>query len=165
MTTTDLIDGAMDVAQDLPLHAERLADWVLVNAWWVTLVVLGAAAAVPVGRWLLSCGPMAERTEFEVLPTSGFDPKPEEVVRFGHQLARAHKSVSRWLVSSSRKRAVRIRFTCTGGALSMRVEGPARAMSVLSHQAYAQVEMRPVESGGLDARERPEIRFGSQQVS
>ena len=43
----------------------------------------------------------------------------------------------------------------------MRVEGPDRAMSVLRHQGYAQVEMRPVEADGRAAREQPQIRLGS----
>lgn len=161
MTTTDLIDDALDLVENLPTHTGRLLDSAVSNAWWAALVIFGTGAAVAVGRWLLSRGPMADRTALEVLPTTGFDPKPEEVVRFGHQIARAHKSVSRWLVSSSRGSAVRVRFTCTDGALSMRVEGPARAMSVLRHQSYAQVEMRPVEAGGRAAREHPQIRLGS----
>lgn len=165
MTTTELIDGALSIVQDLPGRAERLANGAVSNAWWVALLVLGVSAAVGTVRWLLSRGPMAERTALEVLPTTGFDPKAEEVVRFGHQIARAHKSVSRWLFSSPRGSAVRVRFTCSGGALSMRVEGPAKAMSVLRHQSYAQVEMRPVEAGGLDAHDRPQIRLGTHSTS
>ncbi len=165
MTTTHLIDDVLDVMENLPAHVGGVADSALNNAWWVALAVLSTGAAGAVARWLLSRGPMADRTAVEVLPTTGFDPKPEEVVRFGHQIARAHKSVSRWLVSSSRGSAVRVRFTCTGGSLAMRVEGPERAMSVLRHQSYAQVEMRPVEVGGGAARERPQIRLGSQPAS
>ncbi|MGW7199008.1 hypothetical protein [Streptomyces chryseus] len=165
MTTADLIDDALNLVGNLPTQAGRLADLALSNAWWAALVIFSTGAAAAVARWLLSRGAMADRTVLEVLPTTGFDPKPEEVVRFGHQIARAHKSVSRWLISSSRGSAVRVRFTCTGGVLSMRVEGPARAMSVLRHQGYAQVEMRPVEAGGRAAPERPQIRLGSQPAS
>jgi len=161
MTTTDLIDGAIGFVDDLPGHVERLADSVMANAWWVALVALAASGVAAAVRWALSRGPMSKRTALEVLPTIGFDPKPEEVVRFGHQMARAHKSVSRWLVSSARTNALRIRFTCSSGSLSMRVEGPDRAMSVLRHQGYAQVEMRPIEADGRAARERPQIRLGS----
>src|SRR5690606_14685561 len=128
---------------DLPGHVERLADSVIANAWWVALVALAPSGVAAAVRRSLPRGPMSKRTALEVLPTIGFDPKPEEVVRFGHQMARAHKSVSRWLVSSARTNALRIRFTCSSGSLSMRVEGPDRAMSVLRHQGYAQVEMRP----------------------
>ncbi|WP_331729365.1 hypothetical protein OG592_43765 (plasmid) [Streptomyces avidinii] len=161
MTTTDLVDGAIGFLADLPSHAEQLADSILANAWWVALVAVGAGGAGAAVRWALSRGPMSQRTALEVLPTTGFDPKPEEVIRFGHQVARAHKSVSRWLVSSTRTSAIRVRFTCSDGSLSMRVEGPDRAMSVLRHQGYAQVEMRPVEADGRAARERPQIRLGS----
>ncbi|MFI5986793.1 hypothetical protein ACIBEA_38770 [Streptomyces sp. NPDC051555] len=165
MNTTDLIDEALVVIQDLPTHAERLVGWAASNAWWVALLVVGAGAAAGTGRWFLSRGSFTERAALEVLPTTGFDPKVEEVVRFAHQITRAHKSVSRWLFASSRGTAVRIRFTCSGGMLSMRVEGPAKALSVLRHQGYAQVEMRPAESGGLPARERPQIRLGVQPGS
>jgi hypothetical protein len=165
MTTTDLIDGTIEVLQDLPGHAEQVANWGLSNAWWIALLAVGIGGAVAAVRWLLSRGPMAERTALEVLPTTGFDPKIEEVVRFGHQVARAHKSVSRWLFSSPRGTAVRVRFTCAGGALSMRVEGPAKAMSVLRHQGYAQVEMRPVQAGEAGPRDRPQIRLGTQSAS
>ncbi|WP_055530666.1 hypothetical protein [Streptomyces graminilatus] len=165
MITTDLIDGAIGVVQDLPAHAERLADWALRNAWWVALIAVGAGVVAGAGRWWLSRRPMPERTALQVLPTTGFDPKPEEVVRFGRQIARAHKSVSRWLLPSCRGTAVRVRFTSSGGSLSMRVEGPMKAMSVLRHQGYAQVEMRPVEASGRAAREHPQIQLASQNPS
>ncbi|MFE9121513.1 hypothetical protein [Streptomyces sp. NPDC007172] len=165
MTTTDLIDGTVGILGDLPGHAEQLADWVATNASWVTLVALAVVGFAAVVRWALSRGPISERSALEVLPTTGFDPQPEEVIRFGHQVARAHRSVSRWLVSSTRTGAIRVRFTCSDGLLSMRVEGPDRAMSVLRHQGYAQVEMRPVEADGRAAREQPQIRLGSQQTS
>jgi len=165
MTTIELIDGAIDVVRDLPARAERLADWALRNAWWVALVAVGAGVVVGVGRWLLSRRPMPERTALQVLPTTGFDPQPEEVVRFGRQIVRAHKSVSRWLLPSCRGTAVRVRFTSSGGTLSMRVEGPTKAMSVLRHQGYAQVEMRPAEASGRAPGEHPQIQLASQNPS
>ncbi|MFD8416567.1 hypothetical protein ACFV2Q_33300 [Streptomyces sp. NPDC059650] len=161
MTTTELVDGAIGFVEDLPGHAEQLATKVLSNAWWVALVTVAICSVIAAVRWALSRGPMSKRTALEVLPTTDFDPKPEEVIRFAHQMARAHKSVSRWLVSSTRTGALRVRFTCSNGSLSMRVEGPDRAMSVLRHQGYAQVEMRPLEADGRAARERPQIRLGS----
>ncbi|MFF9458763.1 hypothetical protein [Streptomyces flaveolus] len=161
MTTTDLVNGAIGFIGDLPGHAERVVNSVMANAWWVALLVFAAGGVVAAVRCALSRRPMPERAALEVLPTTGFDPKPEEVIRFGHQMARAHKSVSRWLVSSNRTSALRVRFTCSNGSLSMRVEGPGRAMSVLRHQGYAQVEMRPVEADGRAPRERPQIRLGS----
>ncbi|RLU82051.1 hypothetical protein CTZ27_31355 [Streptomyces griseocarneus] len=162
MTTTDLIDRVIGVSQNLPAHAEQLAGWALGNAWWIVSLALVMCIAVGTGRRLLSRGPLADRAALEVLPTTGFDPKVEEVVRFAHQIVRAHKSVSRWLFVPSRGTAVRIRFACSGGPLTMRVEGPAKALSVLRHQGYAQCEMRPVEAGGLPPRDRPQIRLGAQ---
>jgi hypothetical protein len=165
MTSTDLIDGVIGALQNLPGHIGQLTNWAVSNAWWVALPVLGAGAALGTARFLLARAPMAERTALEVLPTTGFDPKVEEVVRFGHQIARAQKSVSRWLLTSPRGSAVRVRFTCSDGALAMRVEGPARAMTVLRHQGYAQVEMRPVQAGGHTAEDRPQIQLGTQSAN
>ncbi|MFF4534031.1 hypothetical protein ACFY1P_32780 [Streptomyces sp. NPDC001407] len=162
MTTTDFIDRVVGVAQDLPGHAERLAGWALGNAWWIALLALASGITVGVGRRLLSRGPLADRAALEVLPTTGFDPKAEDVVRFAHQIVRAHKSVSRWLFVPSRGTALRVRFTCSGGPLTMQVEGPAKALSVLRHQGYAQCEMRPVEAGDLLSRELPKIQLGSR---
>lgn len=161
MTTNDLIDGAIGVLQDLPAHAGRLAQWTLGNAWWVALLVLAVFGAVGAGRLLAARRPLADRGALELLPTTGFDPKVEEVIRFAHQLARAHKSVSRWNLTPARGTAIRIRFTCSGGPLTMRVEGPSKALSVLRHQGYAQCEMRLVEDG-LPVRERPQIHLGAQ---
>ncbi|MFD8732330.1 hypothetical protein [Streptomyces sp. NPDC059611] len=160
-STTDLIDGLIGFAGDFPGHAERLAGSVIANAWWIALVALGVGSAAAAIRWAISRGPVSKRSAVELLPTTGFDPKPEEVIRFGHQMARSHTSVSRWLITSARTGALRIRYTCSNGSLSMRVEGPERAMSVLRHQGYAQVEMRPVEADGHAARERPQIQLGS----
>ncbi|MEU5137042.1 hypothetical protein [Streptomyces californicus] len=160
-STSDLIDGLIGFAGNFPGHAERLAGSVMANAWWIALVALGIGSAAAAIRWAIARGPVSKRSALELLPTTGFDPKPEEVVRFGHQMARSHTSVSRWLTSSPRNGALRVRFTCSSGSLSMRVEGPERAMSVLRHQGYAQVEMRPVEADGRAARESPQIRLGS----
>ncbi|MEU5959318.1 hypothetical protein [Streptomyces sp. NPDC047525] len=165
MTTSDLVGDTIGVLNEVPGRAEQIANWSLSNAWWIAVLALGVGGALGTGRWLLCRSSMAERTALEVLPTTGFDPKVEEVVRFGHQIARAHKSVSRWLFSPPRGTAVRVQFTCSGGALSMRVEGPTKAMSVLRHQGYAQVEMRPVETGANAARDRPQIRLGTQSAT
>jgi hypothetical protein len=160
MTTNDMIDGVINGAQDLPRYAQECTNWAAGNAWWIALLVLvGLVLAHTVNRGL-SKKPLAGRVALEVLPTTGFDPKPEEVVRFAHQLARAQRSVSRWLFTPSRGTAVRVRLMSTGGPLTMRVEGPARAASVLRHQGYAQCEIRVVDED-VTEHERPQIQLGN----
>ncbi|WP_328372946.1 hypothetical protein OG800_49375 (plasmid) [Streptomyces sp. NBC_00445] len=159
MTTNDLIDHTFDLVQNLPTYAERLKGWALGNAWWVGLLCILASAGACISRRLLSRGQLADRAALELLPTTGFDPKPEEVVRFAHQVARSQKSVSRWLFTPSRGTAVRVRFTSAGGPLVMRVEGPAKALTVLRHQGYAECEVRAAGQD-LPDRERVQIRFG-----
>jgi len=162
VTTTELINGAVGLVQDLPARAEHAADWALSNAWWIALLLLGVCVAAGTGRRFASRGVLADRSALELLPTTGFDPKVEEVVRFAHQLARAHKSVSRWHFIPSRGTAIRVRFGCSGGPLTMRVEGPTKALSVLRHQGYTQCEMRLVEDGLPVPRELPQIQLGTQ---
>ncbi|MFJ8015021.1 hypothetical protein [Streptomyces sp. NPDC096339] len=160
MTTTDLINGAIRIVQDLPAHAERLAGWALSTIWWVALTVIGVCIAAAAARGFLSRARLAERTALEVVPTAGFAPEADDVVRFARHIVRAHKSVSRWIFTSPRSIAIRIHFATSGGPLTMRVEGPAKALSVLRHQGYAQCEMRPSEAGGTPSSERPRIQLG-----
>jgi hypothetical protein len=164
MTTTELIDGAISVLQDLPVHAEQLVQWTLSNAWWIALLVFAVCGAVGTGRFLASRRPLADRGALELLPTTGFDPKVEEVIRFAHQLTRAHKSISRWNFTPARGTAIRIRFNCPGGLLTMRMEGPSKALSVLRHQGYAQCEIRLVEDG-VPALEHPQIQLGAKSLA
>ena len=122
-------------------------------------VVLGATTAVlliAVGvlRQRRQTSALRQRTGYDLLPTTDFDPPPEEIHRFARQLQRTRLAAPGW--TPRRAAAVRIRLhTTAAGRLAYRVEGHARAASALSQQAYAAVELRavdpPAEPGGSAA--------------
>jgi hypothetical protein len=158
MTTNDVIDELIDTAGKLPQYGQTAMDWALGNAWWVlTLAAVGVVVG-QLARWLLSRPTLRDRSAVEVLPTTGFDPVLEDVLRFAQQLARAQQNASRWLLPA-RGTAVRVRLMSTGGPLTLRVEGPTRAVSVLRHQGYANCELRAV-TGDAGQTEPPKIRLG-----
>jgi hypothetical protein len=163
MTTNDVIDRLINIVQQLPAYGEAGHAWVSSNVWLLLLIPVGCAPValgVSCARRRFGRGPLADRQAFEVLPTTGFDPVLEDVLRFAKQLAQAQRSVSRWAFTPVRGTAVRVRLLSQGGLLTMRVEGPARAAAVLRHQGYRQCEMRAVGAATADA-ERPEIRLGA----
>ncbi|MFJ8752293.1 hypothetical protein ACIREO_23600 [Streptomyces sp. NPDC102441] len=162
MTTNDVIDHVLDVGQDLPAYGEAAYAWISDNVWLLFLLPLVFATftlAISVARRRFGRGSLKDRQAFEVLPTTGFDPVIEDVLRFAKQLAQAQRSVSRWAFTPVRGTAVRVRLLSQSGLLTMRVEGPARAVEVLRHQGYRQCEMRAVGAAMAEA-ERPEIRLG-----
>ncbi|MGA5442515.1 hypothetical protein ACPCKW_23765 [Streptomyces griseoincarnatus] len=158
MTTNDVIDGVISTAGKLPAYGEAAANWALANAWWVLTAAAAGVLVWQLARWLLSRPTLRNRSAVEVLPTTGFDPVLEDVLRFAQQLARAQQNASRWL-RPARGSAVRVRLMSTGGPLTLRVEGPTRAVSVLRHQGYANCELRAV-TGDAGQTEPPKIRLG-----
>ncbi|MEU2354528.1 hypothetical protein ABZ599_16425 [Streptomyces misionensis] len=164
MTTNDVIDRLIQVGQDLPPYGQAAITWLTGNIWWLIPVPVVVAVSVSVARRRLGRKPLKDREAFELLPTTGFDPALEDVLRFAKQLAQAQRSVSRWTFTSVRGTAVRVRLLSQGGLLTMRIEGPARAAAVLRHQGYGQCEMRAV-SPATASSERPEIRLGADLVT
>ncbi|MFE9428970.1 hypothetical protein ACFYNO_39175 [Kitasatospora sp. NPDC006697] len=158
MTTNDVIDELISGVSNLPELAQRAQDWAVGNLWWVASCALLFAIAVSTTQRLMSRSTLRDRTAFEVLPTNGFDPVLEDVLRFAKQIARAQRSTSRWALPA-RGTAMRVRLMSAGGPLTLRVEGPARATTVLRHQGYAQCELRAV-TGQESKPERPKIRLG-----
>ncbi|MFZ3491636.1 hypothetical protein ACODT5_00085 [Streptomyces sp. 5.8] len=162
-TTNDVIDRLIDFGDDLPTYVDAISAWVAGNTWLLALVPAAVApvvTAIALTLRYFSRGALKDRQAFEVLPTTGFDPGLEDVLRFAKQLAQAQRSVSRWAFTPVRGTAVRVRLLSQGGLLTMRVEGPARAAAVLRHQSYGQCEMRAVGAAGMQT-ERPEIRLGA----
>jgi hypothetical protein len=105
-------------------------------------------------KQMLARRQLANRVVYDLLPSASFDPSPEDVARFAHQLARTRPAVA-WL-RPRRGASVRIRLhTDAEGRLSYQVSGPASAGSVLRHQSYAQVELR-------EALPDPDGRAGGQ---
>ncbi|WP_327378657.1 hypothetical protein OG393_32605 (plasmid) [Streptomyces sp. NBC_01216] len=162
MTTNDVIDEIISGVGDLPELAQQAQSWAMNNLWWVATcaLVIALVIAIVVGsaQRLMSRSTLGNRTAFEVLPTNGFDPALEDVLRFAKQIARAQRSTSRWALPA-RGTAMRVRLMSVGGPLTLRVEGPARATTVLRHQGYAQCELRAV-TGQESKPERPKIRLG-----
>lgn len=110
-----------------------------------SLMVLVAAgvttsvAGVVVLRARLKRRALAARATVALVPTDGFDPTAEEVVRFASELARVRPAVHRLTPRSAA--AARIRFvSVAGGQLAMTVEVPARSASVLRLGGYQAVE-------------------------
>lgn len=158
MTTNDVIDGVIATGGKLPGYGQTAADWAMANGWWVLTAAAVGVVICQLVRWLLSRPTLRNRSAVEVLPTTGFDPVLEDVLRFAQQLARAQQNASRWLLPA-RGSAVRVRLMSTGGPLTLRVEGPTRAVSVLRHQGYANCELRAV-TGEAGQTEPPKIRLG-----
>ncbi|MFJ9574705.1 hypothetical protein [Streptomyces bacillaris] len=158
MTTNDVIDELISGAGNLPELAEHAQEWALSNLWWVISLAFLLVIALSSVQRLMSRSTLRDRQAFEVLPTNGFDPALEDVLRFAKQIARAQRSTSRWALPA-RGTAMRVRLMSVGGPLTLRVEGPARATTVLRHQGYAQCELRAV-TGKESTPERPKIRLG-----
>ncbi|MER5356610.1 hypothetical protein ABT093_40615 [Kitasatospora sp. NPDC002551] len=158
MTTNDVIDEIISGVGNLPEVAQQAQSWAMNNLWWVASCALLIAIVVSSAQRLMSRSTLGNRTAFEVLPTNGFDPALEDVLRFAKQIARAQRSTSRWALPA-RGTAMRVRLMSVGGPLTLRVEGPTRATTVLRHQGYAQCELRAV-TGQESKPERPKIRLG-----
>jgi hypothetical protein len=162
MTTNDLIDALISTAHELPGRAAAAQGWAADHLWWVALLALAGALGFRTAQRLISRATLRDRLALELLPTTGFDPVLEDVLRFAKQIARAQRSVSRWALPA-RGTAMRVRLVSAGGPLSMRIEGPVRATTVLRHQGYPQCELRPVETEE-DASAQPPIRLGPRAL-
>ncbi|MBV9024008.1 MAG: hypothetical protein JO362_09480 [Streptomycetaceae bacterium] len=160
MTTNDVIDRIINIGQHLPTYGQTASTWLSDNVWWLAPVPLALVVLVSVARRRFGRLLLQDRQVFEVLPTNGFDPVLEDVLRFAKQLAQAQRSVSRWAFTPARGTAVRVRLLSLGGTLTMRVEGHSRAAAVLRHQGYSQCEIRAV-GAAVSQAESPEIRLGA----
>jgi hypothetical protein len=136
----------------LPLQALRQGTHAAVDrlvVYAAVAAVMAVAVVVVVGqiRQMLVRRQLARRVTYDLLPSSSFDPTPEDVARFAHQLARTRPAVA-WL-RPRRGASIRIRlYTDDQGHLCYQLSGPASAGSVLRHQSYAQVELREMTMDG-----------------
>jgi hypothetical protein len=108
-----------------------------------------AATVVLIAVWVLgrlaARRHLARRVAYDLLPATTFSPNAEDVLRFAAQLARTRPVASRLI--PRRASSVRLRWhTNADGLLTLRLEGPASAASVLRHQTYAAVELRKAGS-------------------
>jgi hypothetical protein len=121
------------------------------SAYAIVVVVAAVAVLVAVRllRQMLVRRQLSRRVTYDLLPSTSFDPSPEDVARFAHQLARTRPVVA-WL-RPRRGASIRIRlYTDAEGRLCYQVSGPASAGSVLRHQSYAQVELRDATAAAAD---------------
>jgi len=158
--TNTLIDKVARIVGHAPQHNAAAIAWAADNAWWICLAAVAAIATVGTLRLRAARGALRDRAAFEVLPSLGFDPSPEDVARFTHRIFQAVRGASRWRFGTHRGSAIRVRLVSTGGPVSLRFEGPAAAISVLQHQGFAHCEMRPVTDAGSEAEVPvPDITF------
>ena len=132
----------------LPALAWLLADPLAVVAelWPVLAVVALVSASVLVLRAVLVRRTLRSRVRVELLPSDGFDPSVEAVVRFASQLARTQRMVLGWLDRPAS--AVRLQLaTGDDGLVHYTAEVPRRALPALQAAlgAYDQLEVRAVE--------------------
>ncbi len=128
--------------------ALRLGDLVASGAfWWVTAAAVAILIAVFVLHRHVRSHHLRSRVRFDLLPTAGFDPSPQAVVGFAHQLGRV-RPVRGWVPKSVV--GVRIRFSTDPefGKMVMSVEGRESVTGVLNKLVYPDVEIRRATSEG-----------------
>src|SRR4051812_80302 len=128
--------------------ALRLGDLVASGAfWWVTTAAVAILIAVFVLHRHLRSHHLRSRVRFDLLPTAGFDPSPQAVLAFAHQLGRV-RPVRGWVPHSVV--GVRVRFGTDPefGKMVMSVEGRESVTGVLNKLVYPDVEIRRATSEG-----------------
>jgi hypothetical protein len=128
--------------------ALRLEDVLTSGAfWWVTTAAVAILIAVFVLHRHLRSHHLRSRVRFDLLPTVGFDPSPQAVLAFAHQLGRV-RPVHGWVPKGAV--GVRVRFGTDPefGKMVMSVEGRESVAGVLNKLVYPDVEIRRATSGG-----------------
>lgn len=143
-----------------------MPDWPWVHTGIPLLVAL-AAGAVALGVIIAVIARCRTERELEsrvrlvALPSEGFDPSEEEILRFAHQLARARRGFAGLAVR--RASAVTVRMESSpGGRVLYAVEVPGRSRSLLEAGLFDGVELvdpseidpaagGPWPSSGLDS--------------
>ncbi len=119
---------------------------VVAGLWPVLAAVVVVSAAALVLRVVLVRRTSRSRVRVELLPSEGFDPSVEAVVRFASQLARTRRMVLGWFDRPAS--AVRLQLaTGADGLVHYTAEVPRRALPALQAAlgAYDQLEVRTVE--------------------
>ncbi|HMI82237.1 MAG TPA: hypothetical protein VK480_10655, partial [Solirubrobacterales bacterium] len=121
-------------------------DQLLASAASLAPLALGAvaiASALAAQRFLATRRALATRTAATIVPADEFDAKPEAVLRFAAEMARADRSLRGWFDRPAC--ALRIRLTNDGGGrLVYLLEVPARSRPLLrtALRGYEGVELR-----------------------
>src|SRR4051794_5226101 len=123
-------------------------DHLLASAASLAPFALGAVAialALAPQRFLATRRALAARATVAVIPADEFDPKPETVLRFAAELARADRSLRGWL--DRRAQALRVQLTNDReGRLVYLLEVPDRSRGLLrtALRGYEGAELREV---------------------
>lgn len=144
----ELFDGAGDMVG-------AVSAWLASAGWWLAgAALLAAVVWWGVYRWwrARAVQSLRDRVTVDLVPSVGFAPDLATVGWFAGQLSRVPAAAG---VLQRRASAVRVRLACQEGQLAYRLEGPARAKSVLRLSAYPGVEV--VETG--EQPELPRIHF------
>ncbi len=144
----------------LPALASLLADPldVVAGLWPVLAAAVVAGAVALVLRVVLVRRTLGSRVRVELLPSEGFDPQAEAVVRFASQLARTRRMVLGRLDRPAS--AVRLQLaTGADGLVHYTAEVPRRALPALQAAlgAYDQLEVRAVEPDRGEAARGSEV--------
>jgi hypothetical protein len=115
--------------------------------WWVTTAAVAILIAVFVLHRHLRSHHLRSRVRFDLLPTAGFDPSPQAVVGFAHQLGRV-RPVHGWVPKSVVGARVRFSTDLEFGKMVMSVEGRESVTGVLNKLVYPDVEIRRAASEG-----------------
>ncbi|MFD9356438.1 ATP/GTP-binding protein [Streptomyces sp. NPDC060031] len=139
-----MLAGALQTGADIFAAVRAVADWAVVNSWWLVLVAAAALTGWEALQKRLSAEALSRRTYLELVPSAGFDPSPEQIWRQGMQLIRAAGSGPWW--TPRRARALRLRLRADGTRpLTYRIEAPASAHALLTQNPYgARVQAKPV---------------------
>ncbi|WP_020640019.1 hypothetical protein [Amycolatopsis balhimycina] len=117
--------------------------------WWVTTAVVAILIAVFVLHRHFRSHHLRSRVRFDLLPTTTFDPSPQAVLAFAHQLGRV-RPVHGWVPMSAV--GVRVRFSTDAefGKMVMSVEGRESVTGVLNKLVYPDVEIRRAAPGDVN---------------
>lgn len=126
------------VFDELSRLSERAAGLVPVLVVVVGVAVVLAVLVAVRARGLVRDA-RQDRVRVAMIPTSSFDPSPEEVVRWAAQLARTNRVTGR--AAPDGARMVRVSFVSVGeGGMVQTVSGPGRAESLLRQPGLSEVE-------------------------
>lgn len=151
-------------------------DHLLASAASLAPFALGAIAialALAPQRFLATRRALAARATVAVIPADEFDPKPETVLRFAAELARADRSLRGWL--DRRAQALRVQLTNDReGRLVYLLEVPDRSRGLLrtALRGYEGAELREVtdvlapdkQAPGKTVRLRTELTLACASV-
>ncbi|MEU0489989.1 hypothetical protein ABZ249_12230 [Nocardiopsis sp. NPDC006139] len=125
-----------------PKVLELISQTTVVHMMTFAILGLMSMIAVLLIRKALITRQLSQRVSTLHLPTSTFDPSPEEVHRAARRLTRTRPAL--WVTAPSPGTAIRVRLaTNKDGMLEYRLEGPQSARSIIEGRLFDHVEVVP----------------------